>query len=397
MYGYEEAATLLHRELVVQNKLALVGAPQVLHIPATFGPVGGGKSAMHVEEAIWWDKTFCVFNSGENSDATDLSGVCMPTMIGNLFDTLQDPTINTATRNDARGKYMQWVLNKYAALACIQAVYLFFDDLDKAPPPIQAALLAIFADRRFRDQPLHPGTLIACAGNRTEDDETAYALSESTRTRLTMIPMSPDLLSWTKYATKNNLNASIIGFLQYKGEFLHQWKDGVYRFPTPRGWWEVSQMMEQFPDPYEDVLKNGRKDNWKQIVSLKCGDHVANDYWAWFKILSVLKPETILSTGAIPYDKMSASTEADRRMTQYAAVFSVTQHLVTKGVQSKHKGLQKFLKDLTPEMRVAFVVQLPLKVRVQAGKLFPKTGDIMMSDIVRTTKGPTLQPSATAA
>lgn len=389
LYGFSEASTLLHRELVVQRKLAHAGKHQVLHIPATMGPVGGGKSAMHQAEVarFWDDLFFAAFNCGENSDATDMTGLPIPSMVGNLIDTMNDPAASLASRKDARGLFTMWVLNKYAALACIQPVYLFFDDIDKAPPPVQAALLAILATRRFRDQAIHPLSLLAAAGNREEDDESAFGLSESMRTRLTIIPMKADVVSFCEYGKETGeIHPIVRGFVNYKPELLHAWKEGVYRFPTPRGWWEVSQMFEQFPDPFEDVFKNGTKDNWKTIVSRKCGDHVANDFWAWFKIISRVKPEEVLKTGDIPYATLrdEDGNQADRRMAQYATIFAVAQHLASKGVKKEHTGLEKLVDDLEPEHQVAFVVQLPLKTRKAIGKVFTDTADIMMGEIVRT-------------
>ena len=89
----------------------------------------------------------------------------------------------------------------------------------------------------FRDQRVHPHTLMMCAGNRTDDDMYANQISESLRTRATIIEMKPDVVSFSEYATKTGkIHPMVIGFLQYKPEYLHRWIDGASRFPTPRGW-----------------------------------------------------------------------------------------------------------------------------------------------------------------
>jgi len=375
-FGYEEAELLAQRELEIQHALAVHRASQVLNIPCLLGPVGGGKTSIAWSLALKWELTFCPINCGENSDATDVSGVPVPPL-----------------SEEATTQHMRWMLNKYAQMACKEPVFLFFDDLDKAPPPVQSALLAIFANRMFRDQALHPGTLVMCAGNRVGDDEYANAISESLRTRMTILEMEPDPTSFAKYGTRPSpfahevredpsaqmVHPTILGYLQYKLEHLHMWREGVNRFPTPRGWWECSRHFYAYPDPQKNPFPGGRDDAWRAIVARKVGDHVANDFWAWFKIISKIDVATLLTTGTLMY----SGDSSDHRMAQYAAIFAVAQQLAKK-VDKKYVGLEKFLKDLAPEMRVAFVVQLPLRTRSAIATTFPSAASLMMSDIVRT-------------
>ncbi len=411
MYGYQEAELLVERELQLQHRLATEGSGQVLHVPLLLGPVGGGKSAIGRGRAIHWDLTYCPINCGENSDATDVSGVPLPAFVRNLMSVANDPLASNARREEAADLFMEWVLNKYAALSCKQPVFLFFDDLDKAPPPVQSAMLGIAGTRMFRDRPIHPGTLLMGAGNRVEDDEYANQISESMRTRMTIIEMKPDITSFSAYAQQpsklkyeealprdkdekspRQIHPTVLGYLQYKGEHLHQWKEGVNRFPTPRGWWEVSRGFYSYSDPREDIFKSGRKENWKGIVARKCGSHVANDFWAWFEIISKVDVQKLLTTGKLDY----TGDAKDIRMAQYAAIFAVAQALV-KEVKPSYKGLQTFIDSLQPEMRVGLVVQLPLTTRSKIASIFEDAAEVMMSDIVKTSKGPKLvsQPQGT--
>ena len=375
MPGYKQVEKLVARELTVQNKLAMRGEAQVLNIPLVLGPVGSGKTAMMRSAALQHELPLLAINSGENSDATDVSGVPVPSMIGTL---MRDGT--ATEREEARGLYMKWVLNRYAATSCEEPVLLFFDDLDKAPPPVQAAMLGICGNRMFRDQAIHPGTLIAGAGNRLGDDAHANEIAESLRTRMTVIDFEPDVASFVEYGARSGeIHEIVTGFLSYKPEYLHKHADGVPRFPTPRGWWEVSRHFEAFPNPIEDVLDTGRNDNWMHIVSLKCGPDIGNDFWAWYTILSKVDVEETLRHGVI--NLPTGADESKRRMYLFATIIATTLHLRQKGLNKQHVGITALVQSLEPELRVAFAAHLSPKVRAFMADHFKEAAALMIAPI----------------
>lgn len=380
-YGYAQTRLLVERELKAQAKFTLADDDQPLNVPLILGPVGAGKSSIARELAKKNDLMLLAINSGENSDATNLSGVPVPSMIRSLIKKGTEEE-----KKDARHAYMEWVLNYYAALACEQPGMLFFDDLDKAPAAIQGAMLGVTAERRFRDRSLHKGTLIIGAGNRIDDDKYANEISESLRTRMTVIEMIPDVVSFSQYgAESKRIHPTVIGYLQFRPDHLHEWKEGVFRFPTPRGWREVSQQFEMFPNPVENVFGGpGAGDNWKGIVSRKCGPHIAADFWAWYQIIANVDVQGILDGTAKAFAHLPSEANK-RRMGQYAAVFAVAHELNTKGVKKSYVGLEQFVEDLDPEMRVALVVQVSRSERARISSMFERVGDLMMSDIVPAT------------
>jgi hypothetical protein len=385
-YTYNQTQIRVRRNLIIQSQLADKGFREVLNIPCVLGPTGSGKTSMAEEEAEAFGIPLRAINNGENSDPTDVSGVPVPSMVRKLM--LEG---TESEKREASNHYMEWVLNRYAAEACSTGVFLFFDDIDKAPPPVQGALLGIMGNRQFRDKKIHPHTVIMGAGNRTDDDVYANQISESLRTRLTILEMAPDVISFTEYGVRTGkIHPMVNGFLQYKPDYLHKWLDGVSRFPTPRGWREVSVHFEEFPDPFEDLFKNSSKNNWQVIVSEKCGAPVGKDFWAWFKVIRQVDVKSLLETGKI--DKIMLIDDekkpVDKRMAQFAAIFAMSQELNNKGVKSSYVGLDvifdKNNKDgIDKEMRIAFAVQLSLSVRSSISKLFPKAANEMMEQIVK--------------
>lgn len=386
---YREAHIRVRKNLIIQSILAERGEREVLNVPCVLGPTGGGKTSMGEIEANEFGLQPLAINNGENSDPTDVVGVPVPSMIRTLMHE------GTASeRIEAKGQYMAWVLNRYAAMACDHGVFLFLDDIDKAPPEIQGALLGIIGNRMFRDQKIHPHTMIMCAGNRTGDDILANELSESLKTRISIIEMRPDLASFCEYGTRTGkIHPTILGFLNYKPEYLHKWIEGVSRFPTSRGWREVTVHFEEYPDPFEDIYGNGSRDNWFQIVAEKCGAPVGRDFWGWYKIIRQIDVKELLRTGMINKTSLRDDNNkpVDAKMAQFAAIFAIASELNTNGVKASYAGLDFIFDSQNPnniekEMRVALAVQLSREVRSDIGRMFPKSANEMMAAVVPLPK-----------
>lgn len=360
MYKFGEAMRVVERELSMQAALAKTD-PQPLHIPLLLGPVGCGKTAIAHAMAEKFELPLQVINCGENADATDVSGLPVP---GGM--TARDIPVT------------KWALNVTAANACAAPVLLFFDDLDKGPKQVQGALLSVMGARYFRDWPLHRRTLVMAAGNRLDDDAHASEISESLRTRVTILELLPDVESFTAYGREGAIQPAILGYLQHKPEHLHKPQEGVNRFPTPRGWQEASNQMTAYPDPFEDLLGNKSNNNWKVIVSNKLGEHVANDFWAWYTIVAKINVQELLTRGNLQVlnDDLSA-------LTRYAAIYAVALYLNTNGVSKKHTGLHTWVSEfLHKEMRIAFAIQLSASTRAALVKELPDVAQKIMESYV---------------
>lgn len=371
-YTFPQALAIVRRELDTQSALATVeGIMTGMHVPFLLGTQGIGKTRIARDEAARRKLDCLIINCGELSDTTELAGMLIPAM----------------TRSVGRIPVLTYGLQDLAARACAEGVLLLLDDVDKAPPQLQGAMLSIIGSRHFRSYPLHPSTLLMCAGNQVDDDMYANDISESLRTRVTIVEMIPDVKAFCEWGAETEvIHPAILGFLQWKPLLLHQKKTGVARFPTPRGWEEASFDLYRNDNPHEDILGNGTKNAWKILVELRCGGEVANDFWAWHEVVKNVDVAGILSTGKSA--SAAPATSEDAVMTQYAEVFAVVSTLNLKGVKKAHYGLSTFVDHLSPEMRVAMTIQLNKPAQRDIRDLHPTVASLLMRDIAEAAPSP---------
>lgn len=361
----KEALNAAFEDLVVQYKT------QYLNIPCLMGGVGIGKTegafqlSIRLCDVVEDSLLFEPVATGEAGDPTDTAGV--PWVI----------SVDCGPNGEKDHKVL-WVLNRAAYQACHVPTLLLFDDIDKATPMVVNALLNLFVHRRYKDYALHPKSLMMCAGNRTTDDAHANALSESIRTRVTIIEMETnieDFSEWALEGDEERINPLLLGFLQGKPDLLHKHQEGVWRFPTPRGYREASLHMKEFQDPKR----------WKKMLERKLGVAAANDFWAWYTILRNIDVDFILDNGhlkekVVGYDKMPA--EVAEKMGEFAAVFAIVDRLNTK-IKSNHTGLEKFIDGLSPELRVAFLLQLKEQTKREFRKHYQAAAGKIMGGIIK--------------
>ncbi len=367
-YSVQDARTLAHHNVMMQYEKSQesVDHGEILSIPCLMGPVGIGKTSIARALAAELRLPLLTINCGESSDSTDVAGCLDP------WAMPPEPT----------KRFMRFALEERLFRACHEKVFLFFDDIDKAPGLTLGALIGLFGTRRVRTYELHPDTILFAAGNRVGDDQLSNQLSESLRTRMTIIPMQATLKDFAAYAEDNpgKVHSAVLGFLHYKPEYLHKHSEDQIRFPNPRGWVEASYDMKKF-GPKDRLVKTATA--WETIVAMKCGEPVASDFRAWHEIVSKIDVDKLLKTGVLDHT-LGAD---DLSMLQYAAIYAVVQELDRSGVKPAHQGLQPFVEGLSAELCVAMVTQLTKKVRDGIKTHHKDVGDLLMRPLVQQNPG----------
>jgi hypothetical protein len=165
---------------------------------------------------------------------------------------------------------------------------LFLDEMNLAPPSIQAAAYQLILDRRLGDYILPDGWSIVAAGNRAIDKANVFPMSIPLKDRFShahLLPPSDD--EWVKWGTEvGNIRSDILAFIKFKPSLLHKIdKDAKSdAFPTHRSWATASFMTEGVKNMDEEV----------RLVATCVGEGAANVYSGFIRLKNKVKIDEIL-------------------------------------------------------------------------------------------------------
>ena len=123
---------------------------------------------------------------------------------------------------------------------------ILFDELTAADSTLQVAAYEFILDRRLGQLYKVPdGWYIVAAGNRTGDGAVARTMSSALANRFCHIEVGSHTKSWLDWALVNNLDPSVIGFIQYMPQKLFSMDGNTERgWPSPRSWERVAMEVE---------------------------------------------------------------------------------------------------------------------------------------------------------
>lgn len=128
---------------------------------------------------------------------------------------------------------------------------LFLDELNAAPPLVQAAMYQLVLDRRIGEYVLPEGWKIIAAGNRQTDRAVVFRLSSALSNRFIHITLDADMQSWREWAVKAEIHPLVLGFLHYKPALLWHVTENETAFASPRSWEILSDTIKVFDNPTE--------------------------------------------------------------------------------------------------------------------------------------------------
>jgi hypothetical protein len=119
---------------------------------------------------------------------------------------------------------------------------LFLDELNAAPPLVQAACYQLVLDRRLGNYRLPDGWRIVAAGNRETDRSVTHRMPSALANRFVHLDFDVDLEDWCAWAAENQVAPEVIAFMRFRPNLLHAFDPlkEEKAFPTPRSWEFVS-------------------------------------------------------------------------------------------------------------------------------------------------------------
>ena len=166
---------------------------------------------------------------------------------------------------------------------------IFLDELNSAPPAVQAAAYQLVLNRRVGTYKLPAGVDIVAAGNRDGDRGVTYRMPKPLANRFLHLEMKPDFDDFQEWAVANKVHPEVLGYLGVAKQDLFDFdpKSASHAFATPRSWSFVSDLLQD-----DDI----DSDTLTDLVAGAIGDGLAVKFMAARKIAGKLpKAEDILS------------------------------------------------------------------------------------------------------
>ena len=141
---------------------------------------------------------------------------------------------------------------------------LFIDEINCVSETLAPAMLQFLQYKTFGNHKIPDGWIIVAAGNPPEYNKSVRDFDVVTLDRVKKILVEPDYRIWKEYALKENIHPAILSYLELRSNCFYQMETTIdgRQFATPRGWEDLSRMMEV----YEQLNKNITKEVVGQYI-----------------------------------------------------------------------------------------------------------------------------------
>ena len=123
---------------------------------------------------------------------------------------------------------------------------LFLDELNSAPPAVQASAYQLILDRKVGEYTLPDGWAIVAAGNREGDRGVVYRMPSPLANRFVHLDMDVSVDDWRDWAFSAGLDERVIAYIGYRSDDLFSFDPtkNEKSFATPRSWEFVSSVLK---------------------------------------------------------------------------------------------------------------------------------------------------------
>jgi hypothetical protein len=168
---------------------------------------------------------------------------------------------------------------------------LFLDEINTAPPAVQASAYQLILDRKVGEYELPEGWSIVAAGNRENDRGVVYKMPPPLANRFVHFEMEVDFNDWKAWAFKEGLESSIIAYLAYDKSMLFTFDatSNEKSFATPRSWEYVDSIIKSGID--NDLILDS--------ISGAVGREAAVGYISFKKVMNTLPDLNTILDGTL--------------------------------------------------------------------------------------------------
>lgn len=225
---------------------------------------------------------------------------------------------------------------------------LFLDEINAAPPSIQAAAYQLILDRKVGNYQVPDDWIIISAGNRLSDKSVAFRIPTALANRFSHFEIVVEPNEWYQWAWKNKIDPFIISFLRHQPGLLHVFNpdSNQLAFPTPRSW--------AFASSFEDVREVDLELYYKGIHGT-VGSAAAQQFLSFLKHKDKLpNPDDVLEGR-----NYKAPLEPDAQYVMLAALIqSLTTNLSESRIANYFTYVGKYKKTEFADYQVILVKEL---------------------------------------
>ncbi len=195
------------------------------------------------------------------SDLVDQITVSMEGYMIDLRLALMEPTdLRGMPYYNKEANNMSWAapvdLPTEELAAQYPVVVLFLDELNSAPPSVQAAAYQLILNRRIGTYKLPDNVVVVAAGNRETDKGVTYKMPKPLANRFVHLNLDVNFDDWMMWAAEARVHADVVGYLSFAKADLYNFdpRSPDHAFASPRTWVFVSEMLEDTAgdDPMSD-------------------------------------------------------------------------------------------------------------------------------------------------
>ncbi len=233
---------------------------------------------------------------------------------------------------------------------------LFLDEINTAPPSVQASAYQLVLDRKVGDYELPKGWSIVAAGNHESDRGVVYRMPPPLANRFVHLNMEVSFEDWKGWAYSNGIDSSIIAFLHYDESKLFDFDPSKNQksFPTPRSWEYVHRVLAS---NIESALL-------MEIISGAVGSESATAFMSFRKLMSRLPDIEKLLNGE------ELEVEHDSQVL-FALIAGIISKIKQNSSKEKIDNALKFSLTLPKEFSVMLVKDMQQnKINVEASSVW---------------------------
>lgn len=223
---------------------------------------------------------------------------------------------------------------------------LFLDELNSAPPSVQAAIYQLVLDRKMGEYELPKKWRIVCAGNRVSDRGVVFRLPTPLANRMVHLHVQARFEDFKLFAIKNGVHPFVIGFLGFRPDLLSTdpviEDDANPAFATPRSYEMLSNILKKSRDIAKII----------PIIYGTIGYSAGIEFTSYVKVYEELPDVAAIYEGHYPTIEMKPAL-------LYALVSALVEYFDGSEVHKEH--LFAFSETLPTEFGVMLVKDVIVK------------------------------------